>query len=188
MKEEHETQEKWTSGKYAGYVEWMEDTIRIHKKYGLTRQFFMNVINSIEYHKGVREVFAELRKRGIRTALVSGGFKANADRAQVDLKIDHSFAACEYFFDDKGHIAHWNFLPSDYEGKVDFMTLIMRQHGLLPEECAFVGDGKNDVFLAKEVGVSIAFNGAEELQRVSTHSINQESGKEDFREVLKYLV
>jgi len=82
---------------------------------------------------------------------------------------------------------HWNLLPCDYEGKVDFMRLIMKEHGLSPEECAFVGDGVNDIFLAKEVGTSISFNGAEELQRVSTYSINQQEGKEDFMEILKYL-
>ena len=186
LKEEDETKDKWTDGKYTGYVEWMEDTIRVHKKYGLTKNFFNKVMDSIKYHKGVKETFKELNKRGIKTALISGGFKANADRAQKDLKITHSFAACEYFWDKNGKLLHWNLLPCDYEGKVDFMKLIMKEHRLSPEECAFVGDGKNDVFLAKEVGVSIAFNGAEELQRTSTYSINQKKG-EDFTEILKHI-
>lgn len=187
LKEEDETKDKWTAGKYTGYVEWMEDTIRVHKKYGLTKSFFEKVMDSIKYHKGVKEAFRELNKRGIKTALISGGFKANADKAQKDLKITHSFAACEYFWDKNGKLLHWNLLPCDYEGKVDFMKLIMKEHGLSPEECAFVGDGKNDVFLAKEVGTSIAFNGAEELQRTSTYSVNQQKGQADFREILKYI-
>lgn len=187
LKEEDETKDKWMNGKYTGYVEWMEDTIKIHKKYGLTKQFFEKVMNAIKYHKGVKETFNELNKKGYKTALISGGFKANADKAQKDLKIAHSFAACEYFWDQKGRLIHWNLLPCDYQGKVDFMKLIMREHGLGPEECAFVGDGKNDVYLAKEVGLSIAFNAAEELQRVSTHSINHPKGKEDFKAILNYL-
>ena len=110
-----------------------------------------------------------------------------ADRAQKDLRIDHAFAACEYFWDGDGKLLHWNLLPCDYEGKADFMKLIMKEHGLKPEQCAFVGDGKNDVHLAKAVGLSIAFNAAEELQKVSTFSVNQPKGKEDFREILKYF-
>ena len=187
LEEEEETKEKWTNHKYSGYVEWMEDTIKIHQKYGLTQKFFNNVMKSIEYHRGVKEVFNELNKKGYITSLISGGFKAQADRAQKDLKINHSFAACEYFWDKEGSLVHWNLLPCDYKGKVDFMKLIMQEHGLSPEECLFVGDGRNDVFLAKEVGTSIAFNAAEELQRVSTHSINQPEGKEDFSEILKYI-
>lgn len=186
-KEEDETKDKWNAGKYKGYVEWMEDTIRIHKKYGLTKDFFEKVMNSVEYHAGVKETFKKLNKKGYVTSLISGGFKAQADRAQKDLKINHAFSACEYFWDEKGKLLWWNLLPCDYEGKVDFMKLIMKEHGLSPEECAFVGDGKNDVYLAKEVGLSISFNGAEELERVSSYKIKQEENKEDFREILKYL-
>jgi phosphoserine phosphatase len=186
-REEDATKDKWNAGKYHSYVEWMEDTIRIHIKYGLTRSFFEKVMSSIEYHPGVKETFAELRRRGYKTSLISGGFKAQADRAQRDLKIEHSFAACEYFWNADGTIEHFNLLPCDYEGKHDFMKLIMKEHGLKPSQCAFVGDGKNDIPLAKEVGVSIAFNGAPELQKVCTHSVNQPEGKEDFREILKFL-
>ena len=78
-------------------------------------------------------------------------------------------------------------MPCDYEGKLDFMQLIMKEHGLKKEECAFVGDGRNDIPFAQAVGISIAFNAAKELQEVSTHAINQEEGKEDFLEILKFI-
>ena len=185
--EEDKTKEKWTAGGYKGYVEWMEDTIKIHQKYGLNKKFFEKVMGTTQYYKGVKEVFEELKRKGYRTAVITGGFKAQADRAQTDLKIDHSFAACEYFWDKNGNVIHWNLLPCDYDGKIDFMKLIMKEHGLTPEQCAFVGDGKNDIPFAKAVGVSIAFNGAPELQKVCTYSVNQPEGKEDFRAVLQYL-
>jgi phosphoserine phosphatase len=105
----------------------------------------------------------------------------------VDLKIDHAFAACEYFWNESGKLLHWNLLPCDYEGKLDFMQLIIKEHGLTAGECAFVGDGRNDINFAKAVGLSIAFNAAAELQEASSHSINQESGKEDFRAILHYI-
>lgn len=187
LEEEDWTKEKWNNNEYAGYVEWMEDTIRVHKKYGLKKDFFDKVMQSIKYHPGVKETFRTLKKKGFRTALISGGFKAQADRALKDLKIDHAFAACEYLWDEKGNLVHWNLLPCDYEGKLDFMKLIMKEHGLKKSECAFVGDGKNDNPFAKAVRLSIAFNGAPELQKVCTHSINQKKGREDFRTILKYF-
>jgi len=149
--------------------------------------FFDRVMSSIEYHPGVHETFEELKKQGYKTALISGGFKAQADRARCDLRIDHVFAACELFWTDEGNLLHWNLLPCDYEGKLDFMKLIIKEHGLKPEECAFVGDGKNDIPLAKAVGLSIAFNADPELQKVCTHAINQPDGKEDFRGVLRII-
>lgn len=38
----------------------------------------------------------------------------------------------------------------------------MKGHSITSAECALVGDGRNDVHLAKEVGLSIAFNAASE--------------------------
>ena len=186
-KEEEITKQKWVNKKYSGYVEWMEDTIRIHKKYGLTKLVFDEIMNSVDYHLGVRETFKELKKRGYITGLVSGGFKAQADRVQRELKINHSFAACEYFWNNKGKLVHWNLLPCDYDGKIGFIDLILKEYGLKPEDCAFVGDGSNDVPIAQHVGVSIAFNGAPELQEACKVSINQKKGKEDFRAILKYF-
>jgi phosphoserine phosphatase len=187
LKEEEWTKEKWNNGEYAGYVEWMEDTIKVHKKYGLNKGFFEKIMKGVDYYSGVKETFDVLEKAGIRTALISGGFKAQADRALKDLKIDHAFVACEYLWDEKGNLVHWNLLPCDYEGKLDFMHLLMKEHKLKKEEVAFVGDGKNDIPFAQAVGVSIAFNGAPELQKVSTHSVNQPEGKEDFRAILPLL-
>jgi phosphoserine phosphatase len=187
LKEEDLTKDKWNSGEYSGYLEWMKDTLKIYVEHKLTKELHETVMNSIQYQPGVKETFEELQKNNYITALISGGFKTQADRAQKDLNIDHAFAACELFWDDHGNILYYNLLPCDYEGKLDFMKLIMREYKLQPENCAFVGDGRNDVFLAKAVGLSISFNGAKELQEVCTYSINQAEGKEDFREILKYL-
>jgi len=185
--EEEETKDKWNRGEYAGYVEWMRDTIRIHKKYGLTRDMFDRVMTSVEFMPGVESAFSELRAAGVITALISGGMKALGDRAQRLLGIDHAMCACEYFFGDDGLIQHFNLLPSDEKGKIRFMELIAEEHGIDPQYCAFVGDGKNDVPLARSVGFSIAFNAQAELQQACTTAIVQLPGAEDFREVVLRL-
>ncbi len=185
--EEEQTKRTWTEGKYDNYMHWVVDTIRIHKKYRLDKKFFFKVINSVPYFNGVKETMKELKDSGIKIVIMTGGFKELADRAQMDFGIDHSFAACEYFWDKKGKLKQWNVLPSDYEGKIDFMELMIREFGLNKQECAFVGDGRNDIPLAKEVEFSICFNGPKELQEVCKHSIKQPRGKEDLRAVLRFL-
>ena len=185
-KEEDKGKIMWAEGKFANYLEWMEYTIYLHKKYGLTMEKFYKIINRVEYIKGAKEVFKELKKKGYKTCVISGGFKNLANRAIRDLDIDHVFAGAEYFFDDKtGKLVSWNLIPSDYIGKVDFMRLMMREYKIKPENCAFLGDGVNDIALAKQVGVSIAFNGREELQKVTTHAINQK--EKDLRGILKFF-
>jgi phosphoserine phosphatase len=67
------------------------------------------------------------------------------------------------------------------------MEAIAREYNVRLQDCAFIGDGKNDVHLAKEVGVSISFNGAKELEVVSTHRISQSDDGIDFKAVLQHL-
>lgn len=184
--EDKKGEEIWNANGFKSHTEWMKYAIGIHKKYNLKMKDFYNIINQVQYVNGVKETLQLLKQKGYITAMITGGFKNLANRAIRDLKIDHTFAACEYFFDGKtGELSFWNLLPCDYEGKVDFMRLLMREYGLKKEECAFVGDGVNDIPLAKEVGLSIAFNAREELQKVCTDSINQ--NEKDLRAILQFF-
>lgn len=185
--EEEETKEKWNNGEYSGYMDWVKDTIRVHQKHGLTREQFERIMETIEFRDGVEEAFTRLHQEGVKTVLVTGGFKYQAEKAQRELGIDHAFASCEYLWDEEGEIKHWNILPADYQGKVDFMELIMQEYSLEPKNCAFVGDGSNDIHLAKKVGTSISFNGAPDLEKAVDYTINQDRENEDFTEILEYM-
>ncbi len=187
LREEEETKDRWNDGKYSGYIEWMRETIRIHQKYGLTVEAFNEALDAVEPMPGAAQTVAQLHTRGYVTAMISGGFKRLVDRLQRSFRIDHALAGCEYFFDDAGQLEHWNLMPADYEGKVEFMHALIREYGTGSEHCIFVGDGPNDVALAKAVGVSICFNGPKMLSEVTTHSVIQSLGEEDLTAILKYV-
>ena len=186
--EERNTQLKHDRGEYKSYIHWMADTLEIYKSHKLSFKFFHDAVNSIEYHTGVKEVFRELNAKGIKTALVTGGFMYQARRAAIDLHIDHVFAACELFWGEDGFLSHFNLLPFDYLGKPEVVRLLITAYQLGKDECAFVGDGKNDIPVAQSVGLSIAFNAHTELQRASTFSVNQGVDSEDMSAVLEYLL
>jgi len=175
-KMELETQQKWASGGYnQNYLEWMGDTIEIHKRFKLNQATFCQIIDDIDFTDGAHVLLENLKKNGIITSLVSGGFKYQADKAQRLLGIDHALSGCEYFWNEEGYLEHYNLLPADYEGKVDFMRSIAREYGVSMESCAFVGDGDNDCGLAKAVGLSIAFNGSQNLKNIASISIDNNS-------------
>ncbi len=180
--------EMWANGDFKTYIHWAEHDLNFYKQNGLTMKTFYDFVHKIPYTKGAEETFTKIREMGLKTVVISGGFKNQANRAIRDLKINHVFAACEVFFDEDEKISHWNIMPCDFEGKVDFMRLMIREYKVKPEDCAFIGDGYNDKFLAKEVGVSIAFNAHKDLQAVCTHSINQPDGKKDLRKILPFLI
>lgn len=179
--EDAKTMRKWERGEYGSYLDWAADSVAILRRHGLTRDQFQAVIDSIDYNQGVVETIHELHRRAIRTAIVSGGFFGQARRAQVELGIPHCYAAVDLYWSEQGEIVHCNILPSDYRGKVDFVRLMLRECGCLSHECAFVGDGQNDVLIAREVGLSFACDAHPDLQREATHTIV------NFSELLGYL-
>lgn len=150
---------KWSDRGYPGYSEWVIDTIKIHKEYGLTRKLFDAVVNeSAEYFTGVAETFAALKAQGITIALVSGGLKAMADRVALDFNLEHCFTSAEYFWNPDGTIRHWNCQPSDFVHKKHLVKLLLHDLGFSKEEAVFIGDGGNDREVAQYVGFSIGFN------------------------------
>lgn len=107
---------KWNESEFAGYVEWVDYAANNYKTHGLMRAQFEEILRSLDYHPGVRETFAALREK-YRTALISGGFKAQAEIAQRDLKLDHALAACELYWDDAGNLEHWNSSRATTKGR-----------------------------------------------------------------------
>ena len=184
--EEEASKIKWRQGGYANYLEWMIDTIEMYIRHGLTREIFEKAIDTTELYPGAIQLFQALHSKNIITALITGGLKAQADIVQQELKIHHAMSACEFFWNGDGSLVHYNLLPTDLEGKLDFMKLMIKEYGLKEEQCAFIGDGINDVKLAEAVGLSIAFNAEEELRQVSTHVINQ--GEPDMKEIISILL
>ncbi|MGQ4808065.1 hypothetical protein NKDENANG_01432 [Candidatus Entotheonellaceae bacterium PAL068K] len=181
LEDDASTIQKWEAGEYRSYIDWSDESLRILQKHGLARPLFEHVLASIPYNPGVKETIHALHQQGIRTAIVSGGFVEQARRAQMDLKITHAYAAVDLFWDAAGQLVHWNIFPSDYAGKIDFVELLMREYGMDRDACGFVGDGKNDVPIAQEVGVSFAYQAHPELQTAASHTIGR------FSEILGYI-
>ena len=182
--EEEKTKDKWLNGEYNGYLDWMKETVLIHKEYGLTENQLNSLVEASEFVDGCKELFAWLKENGVITVLITGGFKALADKVQRTLRIDHALSGCEYFFDDNGHLDFYNLIPSDNEGKLSFMKQVLFEHGLTKADSVFIGDGKNDIYLAAEAGITIAFNAQEELIDFCDYSINQHPGSENLLDVI----
>jgi phosphoserine phosphatase len=181
VRAEVETHKRWEAKLYRSYLDWMKDTIAIHMKYGLSRETFVNLIASARYSDGVQEILPTVNKSEYEMLLVSGGFRELAARAQSDFGIHHALAACEYLFGEDGSLKGYNLLPCDFGGKIDFIKLMLREYGLGERDWIFVGDGANDVPIAREAPLSIGLNPHARLRQVVTHSI------ESFRDLRKFL-
>lgn len=181
QEEEISTHEKWTKGEYASYLDWMRDTIDIHVRHGLKEDTFKELIQSASYNPGVEEAMTALDRSRYEPVLITGGFLELARRAQIDFGINHVFAACEYYFNEQGELSSYNLLPCDFEGKIDFIDMMLREYEMGSDEWIFVGDGKNDVPIAKHAPKSVGFRPDPELKLVVDDCIA------DFGQLLQVL-
>jgi phosphoserine phosphatase len=179
--EEVATHERWEKGEYRSYIHWMEDTIAIHLRYGLTQEIFDQLISAAEYNVSVTDTLSKLDRTRYEPVIVSGGFRELARRAQHDLRIIHAFCACEYIFGDDKKLRSYNLLPCDFEGKIDFIRLMLREYQLADSDWVFVGDGANDVHVAKEAPLSIGYKPHPNLSSVVTECID------NFNDILPIL-
>jgi phosphoserine phosphatase len=181
IQEEIKTHVKWENNKYTSYLDWMKDTIHIHQKYKLSQQLFNTVINNAQYNDGVIETFNKIDRQKYEFVLVSGGFRELAIRAQKDLGIIHSFAACEYLFNIDGSLHTFNLLPCDFEGKISFINLMLREYNIDSHDWIFIGDGANDVPIAQQAPLSIGYKPHPALAAVVDYQITS------FKNILTYL-
>ena len=171
---EKETHEKWKNGKYKNYKDWVEDTIRIHKEFGLKKNEFYELVEEAEYIDGVVEFFQSLDRDEYIPVLVSGGFQELIRRAQKELKIKYGFGACEYIFDENdGFLSHYSLRACDFEGKYEYIKMLFGEYNLNSKvDWVFVGDGKNDIEIAKKAPLRIGINPHDDLKPVVHHQVN----------------
>lgn len=175
---------RWDDGGYPGYSEWVIDTIKIHKQHKLTKGLFESfVMKAPVYFDGVSETIRSLQEQGISIAVISGGLKAMTDRIAREFKIEHCYASAEYFWSPDGTIEHWNVMPTDFSHKRGLVELLHHDLGIERQECAFIGDGRNDKDIAKYVGLSIGFNPKPNHKHWWNHIVE----KNDLREILKFI-
>lgn len=164
---EQELAKKWEEGEFEYYLDWVDATFEMHKKLGLEKNTFKKLVNNAVYVDGVKEFFANLDRDKYIPILISGGFQELVNRAMKELNIDFGVGACSYNFDSKGKLSSRMLVPSDFTGKSDYVEMHIKQFRLnFDSDWLFIGDGKNDKFIAEIAPIAFAINGHEELKGI----------------------
>jgi len=173
-----ELTEKYLKTDYAKLVK--EVVGRLWK--GKNADPYFDLVASTEYIFGVKDTFSELKKRGIKTVIISSGPKHLVERARDELGVDYVFS--NNLMVSNGIITGEFDWPIGFGSKAKFLKEVCDKENVLLSEVVSVGDNDNDVEKAKLVGFSIAFNsGSDELRSVCDVEIK----KKDLREILPYL-
>ncbi|MDH0746600.1 phosphoserine phosphatase SerB [Pseudomonas sp. GD03842] len=111
---------------------------------------------SLRLTEGAETLFAELKRLGYKTAILSGGFTYFARQLQAKLGIDYIFANELEVVD--GQCTGVAVEPIvDAQRKADLLRELAAKEGLSLEQTIAVGDGANDLPMLAIAGLGVAF-------------------------------
>jgi phosphoserine phosphatase len=126
---------------------------------GLDEQALQRVYDErLRLSPGAEIMLEALQKRGIKTLLLSGGFKFFTDRLKVRLGLDYAHANTLEIANGKltgkvlGEIL-------DAQGKADWLVKIRDELGLKSEQVIAMGDGANDLKMMAQAGAEFCWPG-----------------------------
>jgi phosphoserine phosphatase len=125
----------------------------------------------LKLNPGAESMLSELKKHGIKTLLVSGGFTFFTERLKARLNLDFAYANTLEIIDGKlsgkvlGNIV-------DAQAKADFLVKTRDALNLKPHQVIAMGDGANDLKMMAQAGISIAYHAKPVVREQATHALN----------------
>ncbi len=146
---------------------------RVHLLKGLDEGVLQRVYSSrLKLNPGAEQLLAGLKQRGIKTALVSGGFTYFTERLKQRLSLDFSLA--NVLAVDNGRLT--GKIAGDIVGadaKRDFLIQLCKELNIEPRQAVAVGDGANDLKMMIPAGLSVAYRAKPAVQEQADVAINR---------------
>lgn len=137
---------------------------------GLDARIIQQLLGKITLMPGAKELVATLKKHGVRTVLVSGGFTVFAEPVAKKLKFDEFYSNVLSIRDNK--IVG---LPVDPllgpEGKLARLKDIAVRLHVPPQDVCAVGDGANDIPMIQAAGLGVAYRAKPLVNEKAVHII-----------------
>ena len=137
------------------YAQSLQRRVRLLR--GLDQSALARVYDErLQLSPGAEMLFAAVRRAGVKTLLVSGGFSFFTERLKTRLGLDYSISNVLEIEDGRlsgrviGDIV-------DAEGKAAKLRALRDEFGMARAAIVAIGDGANDVAMMAEAGVSIAY-------------------------------
>ncbi len=156
---------------------------RVELLKGLEIEKLEEVANSLPLMRGAKETIEELRKHGIKTGVVSGGFDIVVNRIKKELGLD--YAISNKLVVKNGKLTGEFAGPiTDEESKGEALEEIAQKAGIDLSEVVAVGDGANDISMFRRAGLSIAFNSKPKVSNAADVVIFEK----DLREIIPHIL
>ncbi len=176
--------DKYLNGQIT-YQQWVDNDVRLLQNAGATKASIMGAIGTLRPTLGAIDTLTELKRRGYKIFVISGGINLLLELAFPDYAaIFEDVFINRYVFDQNGHLLHGVATPYDEEHKATGIRHTAAKHNLPITDTVFIGDNINDVQAAQVAGLSIAFNAkSPELIQIATHHVDSR----DLRDILPLI-
>jgi len=137
---------------------------------GLDESALAEVAESLRLTEGAEKLIGTLKRIGLRTAIISGGFTYFGERLREKLGIDYVFANQLDIVDGK---VTGNVIGRIVDGKrkAELLREIAEREGITLEQVIAVGDGANDLPMLSVAGLGIAFRAKPIVRQSAQHAI-----------------
>jgi len=161
------------------YKKWAE--MDAHYWAGAPLTQMKSILEGIPYREGVREVFNELRKREVKTVILSAGLSLLAEKAARELGADVSIA--NELRTHKGRLTGEVVVKVAVNSKQEIVERLASRMNVPLQDVALVGDRAFD--LSSEQCLKIAYKPKDEVARREADFVVED---EDLRAILQYLI
>lgn len=185
MAKREEMRKKYYNGEI-DYMQWANHDIGMWIKKGAAKNDFFRAMKNLRLMNGALETIMELKKKGIKLAIISGSLDVILEKVLPNYKELFDDAFLSYLiFDKNGKLIDAKVTQYDMIKKADALRKIAEREKMDLKHTVHIGDHHNDLEIAKIAGLSIAFDCKdEELRKAAKVVID----KKDLRETLKYIL
>jgi len=139
---------------------------------GVNGDIFEKLRTVITPTKGVRELIKALRRLGVKTAVLSGGFIPLTSWLAQELGIDYAHANSLVISPSGELTGEVDGLIVNAERKRELLLEIAQKEGVSREQIVAVGDGANDLLMMGEAGLGVAWNAKPVVQMEAGARLN----------------
>ncbi len=157
-------------------------TTRVQLLEGLETETVDSICRNLPFMPGAKETIEELKKRGYRVVVFSGGFRNATSHAREVLGFDADFSNVLHSRDGRLTGLVGGDMMFDFS-KGDMLVRLQRLLGVGPEDTLTVGDGANDRSMFEHAKTKIAFCAKEILKKEANVVIDEK----DLTQILMHV-
>ncbi|KAK5991189.1 Phosphoserine phosphatase [Cladobotryum mycophilum] len=142
---------------------------------GLPATIFEDLRPILNVTNGVRDALKALKRLGVKTAVLSGGFLPLTGWLAKELGIDYAHANEVVIGEDGKLTGEVKGIIVGKERKRDLLVEIATKEGIDLSQVLAVGDGANDLLMLSKAGLGVAWNAKPRVQMEADARLNGES-------------